>query len=144
MRCVGKDETAKMTYKHMLHHLPSVWRSQLKPFLHAEPNERNTARAEAKVAWSQFESSAKVSGTEDLADDMTFNRVQFLAWTGLWERLPDYEAGKKFDNLLQEQGGAHNDGEVEQVKYADIKKHENSQWHRTPLWCFTRHTHHRE
>ena len=106
----------------MLHHQPAVWRSQLKPFLNADTNSRSTARAEAKVAWSQFESSAHISGTEDISDKMTLTRVQFQAWTGFWEKLTTEAADRKFDILLQEQQGAHNDGGVEQVKYAGIKK----------------------
>ena len=115
------DSVSQTKYKHTFHHNNEQWRKLVRPFLPAGRERRDVAREQAQK-WQQVERQEQVDVDEQLNDKMVLNRIQFQAWTAIWEKLSAKDADTKFDALCIEQKGTHDVGKEKYVAYQGIKR----------------------
>ena len=107
VRSFGKDSATHTEYKHTVIHDPVGWRSDVRPFLSPEPEDRAAARGTLRRKFYETASCENVQAQEDIIDDLLLSRIYFRSHVGFWERLDDKAADVKFDRLLEEQRRTH-------------------------------------
>jgi hypothetical protein len=126
VRSLGKDSATQTEYKHTFIHDPVGWRSDVRPFLSPEPEDRAAARGTLKRKFYETASCENVQAQEDISDDLLLNRIYFRSHVGFWERLDDKEADAKFDSILVEQRRKHcKAGKEDLIAYEAVAKIRN-------------------